>query len=137
VQHSLPPKTPASILLLYKLLTTLPYKQPLNLTLLPNLLTTFIPSTNGTTTTLSIDTTITHLSPHAVPTILRLRQDLGQNGTSTSVSIPENTIATTIELPAVTTTYRLEAITHHTTVTVTVERTMTSAVSVVVVGGSL
>jgi hypothetical protein len=115
-----------------KTLTTVFHKnQPLNLTLLPNFLTISIPS-SITTTTLSIDTTMTHLSAHRVPTIVRLRQDdLGTTRAPTTSS-EENTITTTIRVP-VTKTYRVEAVTHHTAVTVTVEETVTS---VVVVGGA-
>jgi hypothetical protein len=56
-----------------------------------------------------------------VPTIIRAR--LG------SASTQNNTVTTTIRVP-VTKTYRLDAVTHHTTVTVTVQRTLTRLVVV-------
>jgi hypothetical protein len=56
-----------------------------------------------------------------VPTIIRAHLGLA--------SAQNNTVTTTIQVP-VTKTYRLDAITHHTTVTVTVQRTLTSLVVV-------
>jgi hypothetical protein len=60
-----------------------------------------------------------------VPTIIRAR--LGDSASTDFNN--NNTVTTTIQVP-VTKTYRLDAVTHHTTVTVTVQRTLTRLVVV-------